>query len=71
MPDRKTYKIAHVRKWCKDCGICVAVCPRKVFEIDRNDRQAIVNPQDCIGCQMCVEHCPDFALNVTEDKSDA
>lgn len=66
MPDRKSYKITHYRKWCKNCGICVAVCPKKVYEIDRNDRHAIVHPQDCIGCQMCVDHCPDFALTVEE-----
>jgi NAD-dependent dihydropyrimidine dehydrogenase PreA subunit len=34
--------------------------------MDSNDRHAIVNPQDCIGCQMCTEHCPDFALIVVE-----
>jgi 2-oxoglutarate ferredoxin oxidoreductase subunit delta len=44
MPEKKTFKITHNRKWCKDCGICVAVCPKKVYEIDRSDRHAIVNP---------------------------
>jgi 2-oxoglutarate ferredoxin oxidoreductase subunit delta len=66
MAEKKTYKIAHNRKWCKNCGICVAVCSKHVYEMDSNDRQAIVNPQDCIGCQMCTEHCPDFALIVVE-----
>lgn len=70
MPEKRTFKIKHNPKWCKDCGICVAVCPKKVFEIDRSDRHAIVNPQDCIGCQMCVEHCPDFALTVEEVKNE-
>lgn len=66
MPEKKSYKIAHNRKWCKDCGICVAVCPKKVYEMDRNGRQAIVHPESCIGCMMCVDHCPDFALAVKE-----
>lgn len=70
MPEKKTFKIMHNRAWCKNCGICVAVCPKKVYEIDRSDRHAIVSPQDCIGCQMCVEHCPDFALIVEEVRNE-
>jgi 2-oxoglutarate ferredoxin oxidoreductase subunit delta len=48
-------------KWCKVCGICVAVCPV--------DNLAIVDgrltPADrCTGCGLCEMHCPDFAISV-------
>jgi 2-oxoglutarate ferredoxin oxidoreductase subunit delta len=48
-------------KWCKVCGICVAVCPV--------DNLAIVDgrltPDDrCTGCGLCEMHCPDFAISV-------
>ncbi|RIE08569.1 4Fe-4S binding protein, partial [Candidatus Cryosericum odellii] len=32
MSEKKTFLITHNGKWCKNCGICVAVCPKKVFE---------------------------------------
>ena len=50
--------------WCKSCGICVAFCPKKVFDSDLLDRPQPVRQQDCTGCQQCVLHCPDFAIRV-------
>ena len=26
------------RDWCKGCGICVAMCPKKVLELDDEDK---------------------------------
>ena len=52
------------RQWCKQCGICVAFCPKKVFELDENTRPVSARAQDCIGCKLCEKRCPDLAIKV-------
>jgi len=52
-------------KWCKGCGICVILCPKKVLEI-RNEKVSVEHPDDCIRCRICEQHCPDFAIFVKE-----
>jgi NADPH-dependent glutamate synthase beta subunit-like oxidoreductase/NAD-dependent dihydropyrimidine dehydrogenase PreA subunit len=46
---------------CRDCGICVAMCPeaaisRKALEGDAFEY--VVNPDRCIGCGFCAGACP-------------
>jgi 2-oxoglutarate ferredoxin oxidoreductase subunit delta len=52
------------RDWCKGCGICVELCPKKVLELDEQDKVVAVRPQDCICCKLCELRCPDFAIEV-------
>jgi 2-oxoglutarate ferredoxin oxidoreductase subunit delta len=52
------------RDWCKGCGICVELCPKKVLELDEQDKVTVVRPQDCICCRLCELRCPDFAIEV-------
>ena len=40
------------REWCKGCGICVAVCPKNVLELDKKDKAVAARKQDCIACQL-------------------
>jgi 2-oxoglutarate ferredoxin oxidoreductase subunit delta len=49
---------------CKKCNICVAFCPKKVFDARAGATPRIVRPEDCIGCELCVLRCPDFALSL-------
>ncbi len=51
------------REWCKSCGICIALCPEKVFASNLGQPE-IVHPEKCIGCKSCEYHCPDFAIRV-------
>ena len=59
---------------CKGCGICVAVCPRRVLEPSKkfneygNPITAAARPEDCIKCRMCEMNCPDFAVEVEADE---
>ncbi|PLX47950.1 MAG: hypothetical protein C0613_12395 [Desulfobulbaceae bacterium] len=53
-------------KWCKSCGICVALCPKNVYEKDERGGPEIARPDDCIGCRVCELHCPDFAMSISE-----
>jgi NADPH-dependent glutamate synthase beta subunit-like oxidoreductase/glutamate synthase domain-containing protein 3/NAD-dependent dihydropyrimidine dehydrogenase PreA subunit len=46
---------------CKDCGICVAVCPEGAIsrmEIDKDSFEYNVNENLCIGCGFCNGACP-------------
>ena len=48
--------------WCKGCNICIAFCPQKVFEPDRDGKPIIARPGDCTQCAFCWMHCPDLAI---------
>ena len=62
------------RDWCKGCGICIAMCPKNVLELDEKDKAVAVRLEDCIACQLCEQICPDLAIEViieeTEEKGD-
>lgn len=58
------------RDWCKGCGICVALCPKKVLELDREEKVIAARPADCICCRMCEIRCPDLAIEIILDEGD-
>jgi 2-oxoglutarate ferredoxin oxidoreductase subunit delta len=49
---------------CKACGICIEVCPEKVFDRDKLGYPVLARPDDCSQCLICELHCPDFAIEV-------
>ena len=51
-------------KWCKECGLCIAFCPRNVLGADESGQTIVVNPDECTACRWCELHCPDFAITV-------
>jgi 2-oxoglutarate ferredoxin oxidoreductase subunit delta len=63
---QRLYNQMIFRDWCKACGICIAFCPKHVFEKDTAGKPVINNPDDCIGCRFCELHCPDFAITIKE-----
>jgi len=50
--------------WCKGCGLCAALCPVGVLEIDRDGRPIIIAAEKCTACHICDTHCPDLAIVV-------
>ncbi len=50
--------------WCKGCGICVALCPKKVLELDEKDKVFAARSKDCIACKLCEIRCPDLAIEI-------
>jgi 2-oxoglutarate ferredoxin oxidoreductase subunit delta len=60
------FKVTINKTWCKGCGLCVAVCPKNVLELDENIKSDPLRPEDCIGCRQCENICPDLAITVGE-----
>lgn len=56
--------------WCKRCGICIALCPKKVLESDELGRVMVARPEQCIACKTCERLCPDFAINIEVTKDE-
>ncbi|OEF98683.1 hypothetical protein BHF68_03210 [Desulfuribacillus alkaliarsenatis] len=54
--------------WCKQCGICVHLCPKAVLEL-RDGKLLASKEEKCIQCMMCQNHCPDFAIEIKEEKA--
>lgn len=48
--------------WCKACNICIAFCPKDVFEPDRDGKPIQARAENCTQCTICWVHCPDFAI---------
>jgi 2-oxoglutarate ferredoxin oxidoreductase subunit delta len=56
------------REWCKGCGICVALCPKKVLDLDDEEKVIVSKAQNCICCRLCELRCPDLAIEVEAEK---
>jgi NADPH-dependent glutamate synthase beta subunit-like oxidoreductase/NAD-dependent dihydropyrimidine dehydrogenase PreA subunit len=56
---------------CRDCGICVAVCPRAAISrketADETGYEYVVAADLCIGCGFCAGACPCGIWNLMEN----
>lgn len=60
---KKAFTVTVDRTRCKGCGICIALCPTDVLEMEYPEMKCRVpRVEACIGCLMCELHCPDFAI---------
>jgi 2-oxoglutarate ferredoxin oxidoreductase subunit delta len=64
-------------KGTEDCGICMFVCPKKVFAVSEEMNEAgylpprIEDEKRCNACKNCMIFCPDFAIVVEKDGPEA
>lgn len=56
---------------CKGCGLCTAVCPKKIVVLSKDKINSkgyspveITDMEQCIGCASCAKMCPDAVLSV-------
>ncbi len=50
---------------CKACGLCIDLCPTKVFDEATDHRMPVVaRIEDCTACSICEFLCPDWAISV-------
>jgi NAD-dependent dihydropyrimidine dehydrogenase PreA subunit len=50
---------------CNGCTICVAVCPKNVFDLYRLDgkqKSQVARMEECEQCTACVKQCPERAI---------
>lgn len=71
-------KIVLLRNSCKgteNCGICMYVCPKDLFNASGtvNDAGYLLpeakDESQCTGCLNCMISCPDFAIVVEDGPS--
>lgn len=51
---------------CTSCGICYDICPRGVYEIERDDHKRVTMkyPGRCERCEACILQCPRGAISI-------
>ena len=49
---------------CKACGVCIELCPDKVFGRDKVGFPVLEREEACRQCLLCELHCPDFAIEI-------
>lgn len=64
-------KVTFDEERCKGCGLCEAVCPKKIIELSKDVinskgyHPARITEQDkCIACAFCATMCPDTVIKV-------
>ena len=67
----KAINIVISKKRCKKCGLCVAICPKKVYHQNEADEVIVENLNNCIVCMMCQNVCPDFAIEIEKEVENA
>lgn len=63
---KKQYDIKINYSWCKKCGICYHFCPTGAIGKGELLKPVIMDASKCIGCLMCENLCPDFAITIQE-----
>lgn len=61
---KKSYSVSFYHDWCKQCGLCMTFCPKKIIKADKHGNPEIIDDDRCTGCRFCEMHCPDFAITV-------
>lgn len=54
------------REKCTGCGMCVTVCPHRIFALAEKKAQ-ILDPDGCMECGACARNCPVGAIFVNPD----
>lgn len=67
-------KVKILPEYCKSCGLCINICPKKVLAIgDKSNSKGYytvipADPEKCIGCTLCAVVCPDVAIEIYKQK---
>jgi len=57
--------------WCKGCGVCIAFCPKEVFDASALEQPVPTRIEGCTQCMICVHGCPDFAIVISDTSGKA
>lgn len=64
--NRKLFTVKFFYNWCKSCGLCSALCVKKIIKTDSTGLPYIDEMDSCTGCRFCEIHCPDFAITIAD-----
>jgi 2-oxoglutarate ferredoxin oxidoreductase subunit delta len=70
-------KFNFVEGWCKGCGYCIEICPKKILkESERVNKKGyllpeVVSPEECILCKKCELICPEMAITIESEEAEA
>ncbi len=67
MTIKSGYSVKFNKVKCKMHGTCEEVCPVKAIKVDKVTKTFMYDKNVCIGCELCVEHCPENALSFYRD----
>lgn len=65
MTAQSGYAIERDAEKCTRCGKCAEMCHFDAIQVANNEWR--YNKNNCMGCEMCVEHCPEGALTLYVD----
>ncbi len=66
----KVFTVKVRRDHCKGCGLCIEYCKKEVLRVSAQlnrmgyNPAEVANPEDCVGCLVCTQVCPDLAIEV-------
>ena len=67
---KKTKLVEIDEKYCKGCGLCVAVCRKEALRLSENvdelgfSKAEFVEPENCVACLNCFYICPEISITV-------
>ena len=61
LKDVVTLELARER--CIGCGMCVVVCPHRIFSLD-GGKASVDDRDSCMECGACARNCPADAISV-------
>jgi 2-oxoglutarate ferredoxin oxidoreductase subunit delta len=58
---------------CKECELCISVCPEKAIRLSENINYKGYHPAEfqketCRGCTLCAIMCPEIAIEVYRER---
>lgn len=66
MTAKSGYSIKHDPEKCRKCGTCATRCNFNAIGIT-NEKHHYYDSHLCMGCELCVENCPEKALSIYID----
>jgi|YelNatPaOPRAMG01_1025707.scaffolds.fasta_scaffold202646_2 NAD-dependent dihydropyrimidine dehydrogenase PreA subunit len=57
------------KEFCKNCNVCVEVCPLDVLKESNDLTPLIAYREDCQSCYLCKISCPEGAIVINPERA--